>query len=134
MDINSIYVKKIKNLAENYEDFFLDKKMRNIGISEKKNNYIKNLIANINNNNYLQNIEQVKQIKNYYNKRKNPFIQNPLINISKNKNNDNIISNDIKQEIKNDKCIFKVNNTENQNNFLEKKRKLYKTEILVNNN
>ena len=133
-DINSIYVKKIKNLAENYEDFFLDKKMRNIGISEKKNNYIKNLIANINNNNYLQNIEQVKQIKNYYNKRKNPFIQNPLINISKNKNNDNIISNDIKQEIKNDKCIFKVNNTENQNNFLEKKRKLYKTEILVNNN
>ena len=76
----------------------------------------------------------MKQIKNYYNKRKNPFIQNPLINISKNKNNDNIISNDIKQEIKNDKCIFKVNNTENQNNFLEKKRKLYKTEILVNNN
>ena len=102
--------------------------MRNIDISEKKNDFIKNFMSNTSQNDYLQYIEQVKQIKNYYDNRKNLFIQNPLFI---DKNSDNSMLNSINPKALDDKhsellqnIILNENDNQNQKIFLGKKRNL----------
>ena len=78
-NLNKIYVEKLGNLAKNYEGFFLFKKMRNVDLSEKKNDFIKQFMNNSLESDYLKYLEQVKQIKNFYDNRQN-MLQNNIDN------------------------------------------------------
>jgi len=114
-NLNKIYVEKLGNLAKNYEGFFLFKKMRNVDLSEKKNDFIKQFMNNSLESDYLKYLEQVKQIKNFYDKRQN-MIQNNI-------DNKDII--DEKQhDVKNEDILKNIiiNIGEEKNEFLEKKR------------
>jgi len=114
-NLNKIYVEKLGNLAKNYEGFFLFKKMRNVDLSEKKNDFIKQFMNNSLESDYLKYLEQVKQIKNFYDKRQN-MIQNNI-------DNKDII--DEKQhDVKNEDILKNIiiSIGEEKNEFLEKKR------------
>jgi len=114
-NLNKIYVEKLGNLAKNYEGFFLFKKMRNVDLSDKKNDFIKQFMNNSLESDYLKYLEQVKQIKNFYDKRQN-MIQNNI-------DNKDII--DEKQhDVKNEDILKNIiiNIGEEKNEFLEKKR------------
>ena len=75
-NLNKIYIEKLGNLAKNYEGFFLFKKMRNVDLSEKKNDFIKQFMNNSLESDYLKYLEQVKQIKNFYDNRKSMIHNN----------------------------------------------------------
>ena len=78
-NLNKIYVEKLGNLAKKYERFFLFKKMRNVDLSDKKNDFIKQFMNNSLENDYSKYLAQVKQIKNFYDNRQN-MIQNNIHN------------------------------------------------------
>ena len=120
-NLNKIYVEKLGNLAKNYEGFFLFKKMRNVDLSDKKNDFIKQFMNNSLESDYLKYLEQVKQIKNFYDNRQN-MIQNNI-------DNKDIIEekqNDVKNEDILNNIIISIGEEKNQ--LLGKKRnpaKLY---------
>ena len=143
---NKSYVNQIKALAENYEDFFLNKKMRNVDLSEKKNDFIKNFMINTQKSDYLKYAEKVKEIKNYYDNRKQElkisysnFI-NPYINKINNIYSINTLNNSMNKTcfLKNSdsykNIFFRIDNTKKNDEFLERKRKPFKSEIIINNN
>ena len=110
-NMNKIYIEKIERLAHNYEDFFLYKKMRSVGLSEKRNEFVKSFMSRTFKVDYTKYFEQVEQIKNYYNNRKKGLEQN---NEKEGKQNDDIL-NDIVTNISNE-------NNNNTNQFLKRKR------------
>jgi len=114
-NLNKIYVEKLGNLAKNYEGFFLFKKMRNVDLSEKKNDFIKQFMNNSLESDYLKYLEQVKQIKNYYDKRQN-MIQNNI--------DDKDIIEEKQHDVKNEDILKNIiiSIGEEKNEFLEKKR------------
>ena len=121
---NKVYINKIKKLAENYEDFFLFKKMRNVDLSDRKNEFIKNFMNITQKNDYLQYNEKVKQIKNYYINRKlalkntayiNMAFFNPINNFNDYKFNDNTYNNSFN-------AGFNINNNNILNNQKEEKK------------
>ena len=65
-DNNEYYIKLINNLAHNYENFFLSKKTRNVGLGNKKEDWIKSFMQNITKEQYEYYLVQIKQCKNYY--------------------------------------------------------------------
>ena len=143
---NKSYVNQMKALAENYEDFFLNKKMRNVDLSEKKNDFIKNFMINTQQSDYLKYAEKVKEIKNYYDNRKQElkisysnFI-NPYINKINNIYSINTLNNSMNKTcfLKNSdsykNIFFRIDNTKKNDEFLERKRKPFKSEIIINNN
>jgi hypothetical protein len=99
-NLNKKYVEKMKQLANNYEGFFLYKKTRNVG---KKNDFIKSFLDKTYFNDYSKYSEQVKKIHNYYNIRKNFIIEN-----DNNLSNTNIYNNS-------DNCKLRINSEENNN-------------------
>ena len=114
-NLNKIYVEKLGNLAKNYEDFFLFKKMRNVDLSDKKNDFIKQFMNNSLESDYLKYLEQVKQIKNFYDNRQN-MLQNNI-------DNKDIIEekqNDVKNEDILNNIIISIGEEKNQ--LLGKKR------------
>ena len=114
-NLNKIYVEKLGNLAKNYEGFFLFKKMRNVDLSDKKNDFIKQFMNNSLESDYLKYLEQVKQIKNFYDNRQN-MIQNNI-------DNKDIIEekqNDVKNEDILNNIIISIGEEKNQ--LLGKKR------------
>ena len=68
-DPNINYIEDINNLAHHYEDFFLNKKPRNVDYNNKKNQFIKTFMNNSLNDKYLQLCEEVKQLKTFYENR-----------------------------------------------------------------
>jgi hypothetical protein len=68
-DPNINYIEDINNLAHHYEDFFLNKKPRNVDYNNKKNQFIKTFMQNTLNDEYLNLLEEVKKLKNYYDTR-----------------------------------------------------------------
>ena len=114
-NLNKIYVEKLGNLAKNYEGYFLFKKMRNVDLSEKKNDFIKQFMNNSLESDYLKYLEQVKQIKNYYDKRQN-MIQNNF--------DDKGIIEEKQHDVKNEDVLKNIiiSIGEEKNQFLEKKR------------
>jgi len=114
-NLNKIYIEKLGNLAKNYEGFFLFKKMRNVDLSEKKNDFIKQFMNNSLESDYLKYLEQVKQIKNYYDNRINM--------IHNNVDNKNTIK-EKQQDVKNEEILNNIiiSIGEEKNKFLEKKR------------
>ena len=114
-NLNKIYVEKLGNLAKNYEGFFLFKKMRNVDLSDKKNDFIKQFMNNSLESDYLKYLEQVKQIKNFYDNRQN-MLQNNI-------DNKDIIEekqNDVKNEDILNNIIISIGEEKNQ--LLGKKR------------
>ena len=143
---NKSYVNQMKALAENYEDFFLNKKMRNVDLSEKKNDFIKNFMINTQRSDYLKYAEKVKEIKNYYDNRKQELkisysnFVNPYINKINNIYSINTLNNSMNKTcfLKNSdsykNIFFRIDNTKKNDEFLERKRKPFKSEIIINNN
>ena len=114
-NLNKIYIEKLGNLAKNYEGFFLFKKMRNVDLSDKKNDFIKQFMNNSLESDYLKYLEQVKQIKNFYDNRQN-MLQNNI-------DNKDIIEekqNDVKNEDILNNIIISIGEEKNQ--LLGKKR------------
>jgi hypothetical protein len=124
-NLNKIYVEKMKKLADDYEGFFLYKKMRNV---DKKNNFIKSFIDKTFNNNYSFYSEQVKKLKDYYNNRKNNLNENTmgicLINNFENIDNNIIIKKNFEENdekaTNEDNLLINTGNEENK--YLNRKR------------
>ena len=114
-NLNKIYIEKLGNLAKNYEGFFLFKKMRNVDLSDKKNDFIKQFMNNSLESDYSKYLSQVKQIKNFYDNRQN-LTQNNI-------DNKGIIEekqSDVKKEDILNNIIISIGEEKNQ--FLDKKR------------
>ena len=89
--------------------------MRNVDLSDKKNDFIKQFMNNSLESDYLKYLEQVKQIKNFYDNRQN-MIQNNI-------DNKDIIEekqNDVKNEDILNNIIISIGEEKNQ--LLGKKR------------
>ena len=95
---------------------------------------------------YLKYAEKVKEIKNYYDNRKQElkisysnFI-NPYINKINNIYSINTLNNSMNKTcfLKNSdsykNIFFRIDNTKKNDEFLERKRKPFKSEIIINNN
>ena len=124
-NLNKIYVEKMKKLADDYEGFFLYKKMRNV---DKKNNFIKSFMDKTFNNNYSFYSEQVKKLKDYYNNRKNNLNENTmgicLINNFENIDNNIIIKKNFEEndeKITNEENLL-INTGNEENKYLNRKR------------
>ena len=124
-NLNKIYIEKINKLAQDYEGFFLYKKMRNVDLGDKKNEFIKSFMNNTLETDYLKYLEQVKQIKDFYDKRKNPVdetktITQEDINFTSKKSLTDDKQKDIKTEDILKNIIISIGDERPQ--FLEKKR------------
>ena len=124
-------IKPINNLAKNYEEFFLFKKMRNIEIGVKKNDFIKSFMNNTLQSDYLKYCEEVKQIKKNYDEKKSNKDKNDNKIITQ-KSIDNIPNKVIVEQQKNDLKEDDILNNiiisigEEKSKFLGKKRKIFK--------
>ena len=122
---NKIYLEKINRLAHEYEDFFLYKKMRNVDLGDKRNDFIKSFMNNTLKSDFTKYFEQVESIKNSY-KQRNNILNQKFPDLSKNVNINNIQKADEqKNENKSDdilkNIIISIN--DDKNIFLERKRK-----------
>jgi hypothetical protein len=66
---NSQYIKNINSLAHRYEEFFLEKRPRNIEFNNKKNDFIKDFMNNTLNDKYSKLSDEVKKFKIFYENR-----------------------------------------------------------------
>ena len=66
---NSQYIKNINSLAHRYEEFFLEKRPRNIEFNNKKNDFIKDFMNNTLNDKYSKLSDEVKKFKFFYENR-----------------------------------------------------------------
>ena len=78
---NKKYVNDINDLAHHYEEFFLEKKPRNVDYNNKKNQFIKTFMQNTLNDEYLTLLEEVKKHKNYYDARKGQKVKFTKIDV-----------------------------------------------------
>ena len=122
---NKIYVEKINRLAYEYEDFFLYKKMRNVDLGDKRNDFIKSFMTNTLKSDFTKYFKQVEAIKNFY-KQRNNISNKKFPDLSKNENNifttkivEQKIENKADDILKN--IIISISDDKNQ--FLERKRK-----------
>ena len=109
-DENIKYINDLNKLAHNYENYFLEKKPRNVDYNNKKNKYIKELTNNSLNDKYLQLCNEIKQLKSFYENRnllKDKFLQISLNNQKSDETLDNSL-------IKNNNFINLNNNEKNQ--------------------
>lgn len=104
---NKKYVKDINDLAHHYEEFFLEKKPRNVDYNNKKNLFIKTFMKNTLNDEYLSLLEEVKKLKNFYDSRKGQkvkFTKIDVLNQTKEETmNNNLINESIQIELNEDK-------------------------------
>ena len=121
---NIKYINDINKLAHNYENFFLEKKPRNVD-HNSKNNILKEFTYNSLNDKYLQLLEEVKQLKNFYDSRN--ILKDKLLSISlKDEKSVEIINN----------LLMKNNNYKNinYNQFIKKISNKNKIEDFIGNN
>ena len=105
---NKRYINDINDLAHHYEEFFLEKKPRNVDYNNKKNQFIKTFMQNTLNDEYLTLLEEVRNHKNYYDTRngqKVKFTKTDVLNQTKEETMNNNLINESTQvylnEIKN---------------------------------
>ena len=129
------YINDIHILANNYENFFLEKKPRKLDHNNKKNEFIKSFIINLPNEKYLKLAEETKKFREFYEKRNLLNTNNKIfgetnnksaLNINDKKNNEieknenNIINNN--QETNENTKERIINNKENNDNILFKNK------------
>ena len=85
---------EIISLANNYENFFLEKKARNLDYKNNKNEIIKTFMINSLNDKYSSLLQEVTKLKEFYDNRKKLQISKKIIN-----NGDNFLT--LKNDIKN---------------------------------
>ena len=111
------YVEDINLLALNYESFFLNKKPRNLEHKNKKNEFIKQFMLNLQNDKYLELEEKTKKLKEYYEKKKN--------NTDGAKNLSSIFNNETKtNEININKNDNDDTNRDNNNNIIKENQNI----------
>ena len=126
------YINDINSLAHNYENFFLEKKPRNMDYKNKKNEFIKSFLNNSLNNEFSKLTEQVKDLREYYQNRKikqknNLFSLNNIIEYNINKSKILLKEEEEKQDIQEN---ININKKDKRNYFyIVKKLKKYKNEI-----
>ena len=120
---NKKYINDINELAHHYEDFFLEKKPRNVDYNNKKNQnqYIKLFMKETPNDKYLQLLEDVKNLKNYYENR----------NLQKGKLNDLVLMNKKSEETM-DNSLIKKKDITNNDIYENKEIKLNKLNTSIN--
>ena len=89
---DSIY--EIISLANNYENFFLEKKARNLDYKNNKNEIFKTFMINSLNDKYSSLLQEVTKLKEFYDNRKKIQISKKIIN-----NGDNFLT--LKNDIEN---------------------------------
>ena len=119
---NTMYIKKINTLAHNYEKFFLSKKGRNVELGRKKEDWIKSLMRNITKEQYEYYLEQIKQYKNYYDKRYNKKADKILD--KENKSNVNLYEKG-KKIINDNKAYFECLTVNNSDSDFKKNKNDY---------
>ena len=139
-DKNIKYINDIKELAHNYENYFLDKKPRNVDYNNKKNKYIKELTNNSLNDKYLELCNEIKQLKSFYDNRNLLKDKLPQISLNNQKSDDTLDNSLIKNNNyininNNHKNQFENNITNNNiiNNIIPSKDKEPKIEYIINN-
>ena len=144
---NKKYINDIKELAHHYEEFFLEKKPRNVDYNNKKNDSIKVFMSNMVNDKYLQLHEEVKQLKNYYenrNLKKEESNKIVLINQKNNEIMDNLLNkknvingsdNNLSYQNENNELKIKIKNSITTLNISESpnEEKIPEYENLINN-
>ena len=127
------YINDINSLAHNYENFFLEKKPRNMDYKNKKNEFIKSFLNNSLNNEFSKLTEQVKDLREYYQNRKikqknNLFSLNNIIEYNINKSK--ILLKEEEEEKQDIQENININKKDKRNYFyIVKKLKKYKNEI-----
>ena len=119
---NTMYIKKINTLAHNYEKFFLSKKGRNVELGRKKEDWIKSLMRNITKEQYEYYLEQIKQYKNYYDKRYDKKADKILD--KENKSNENLYEKG-KKIINDNKAYFECLTVNNSDSDFKKNKNDY---------
>ena len=115
---NIKYINDLNELAHHYENYFLDKKPRNVDYKNKKNKYIKEITNNSLNDKYLQLCNEIKELKNFYDNRKLLKNKFPQISLNNQKSDDTL-----------DNSLIKIKNNINLNNYEKNK-----FETNINNN
>lgn len=126
---NKRYVKDINDLAHHYEEFFLDKKPRNVDYNNKKNQFIKTFMQNTLNDEYLKLIEEVRKHKSYYDTRngqKVKFTKIDIINQEKEESMNNFLINESTQ--------IELNEVKTKNNSALKLFEVPSSGTIKNNN
>jgi hypothetical protein len=116
-DPNINYIEDINNLAHHYEDFFLNKKPRNVDYNNKKNQFIKTFMNNSLNDKYLQLCEEVKQLKTFYENRNALKEQGNQV-ICPNQINEKTIDNSFTKKTENKINYFETKDFLNNNLFM----------------
>ncbi len=110
----------------NMKTFFLYKKMRNVDLGDKRNDFIKSFMNNTLKSDFTKYFEQVEAIKNSY-KQRNNILTQKFPDLSKNVNiNIKPKTHEHKNENKNDDILKNIiiSISDDKNQFLERKRKL----------
>ena len=101
---NSQYIKNINSLAHRYEEFFLEKRPRNIEFNNKKNDFIKDFMNNTLNDKYSKLSDEVKKFKFFYENRN-------LLN----KEQLNLVLSNQKSDKTQENSLIKINNLNTNN-------------------
>ena len=101
---NSQYIKNINSLAHRYEEFFLEKRPRNIEFNNKKNDFIKDFMNNTLNDKYSKLSDEVKKFKIFYENRN-------LLN----KEQLNLVLSNQKSDKTQENSLIKINNLNTNN-------------------
>ena len=133
---NIIYINDINKLAHNYENFFLEKKPRNVDYNSKKNNIIKEFTNNSLNDKYMLLLEEVKQLKNFYDSRN--ILNDKLLSISLDEKSveifDNLLmKNNNYKNINENQFIKKISNKNRLDDFFGNNDKASKIGCNINN-
>ena len=117
---NSQYIKNINSLAHRYEEFFLEKRPRNIEFNNKKNDFIKDFMNNTLNDKYSKLSDEVKKFKIFYENRN-------LLN----KEQLNLVLSNQKSDKTQENSLIKINNlnTNNKEIINNKNNKNYNINI-----
>jgi hypothetical protein len=114
---NRRYINDINDLAHHYEEFFLEKKPRNVDYNNKKNQFIKTFMQNTLNDEYLTLLEEVRNHKNYYDTRNGQKVKFTKIDVLNQAKEETMNNNLINESSRIDLNEMKTKNNSDLNVF-----------------
>ena len=127
------YINDISYLAHHYEEYFLQKKPRNVDYNNKKNKFIKDFMYKLVKNEYLKLCEELKQFKIFYENRKllNKKFESSSLIVQKNQKSDETLDNSLL--IKNNNLFVSNSNNEIKNLIEYKDNQVNKFDDIIRN-
>ena len=127
------YINDISYLAHHYEEYFLQKKPRNVDYNNKKNKFIKDFMNKLVKNEYLKLCEELKQFKIFYENRKllNKKFESSSLIVQKNQKSDETLGNSLL--IKNNNLFASNSNNEIKNLIEYKGNQANKFDDIIRN-